>query len=145
MSGERGGEVSTKARSSAPGLEKVTTIEVETTKPDAKTTEELSESDNNQEIQEHLEHKLKVEELASLTQDRKERKTYANRIYWLIVAWLAMLFIVLGFQGFKPFRFEIGDKVLITLITGTTLNVIGIFLVVANYLFPRPPSNKQKP
>lgn len=33
--------------------------------------------------------------------------------------------------------FKLSDSVLIALIGGTTVNVIGLFLVVANYLFPR--------
>ena len=113
-----------------PGLEKVKAPAAESQKPDQETEQEL------------FDHKFKDEELQGLQQDRQERKTYANRIYWLIVVWLGMLFVMLGIQGFKPLNFSIDDKVLITLITGTTVNVIGIFLVVANYLFPRPPGSK---
>ncbi len=72
-----------------------------------------------------------------LEQDLTERKKYAGRIFWLIVGWIVAIFAVVGLQGFSYFGFSISDNVLITLIGGTTINVLGIFIVVANYLFPK--------
>lgn len=79
------------------------------------------------------------EELESAKQDRTERKRYASLIFGLICAWLVMLFAVLFFQGLAAFGFQLQDSVLLALIGGTTANVLGIFVIVAKYLFP---SNK---
>ena len=80
------------------------------------------------------------EEIKSLRQDRKQRRLFAQRIYWVVVAWLAVLFLVIGASGIKGtiFRFEISEKVLLMLIGSTTANVLGLFGVVLYYLFPKP-------
>jgi hypothetical protein len=95
------------------------------------------------------------EKLSSLKQDRAERKSYANRIFILISAWLLGVFVILILSGFGrpsdnhfivyckssfvvfPLTFSISDKVLMTLIGGTTATVLGLFAIVANYLFPK--------
>ena len=46
-----------------------------------------------------------------------------------------MLLFVQGWQSTTAF--DLSDNVLIVLITGTTVNVIGVFVVVMNYLFPK--------
>jgi len=71
-----------------------------------------------------------------LKQNLGERKKYASRVFWLIVAWLVGIFVVLGLQGFSLGEFNLSDNVLITLIAGTTGSVLGIFIVIAKYLFP---------
>ena len=76
------------------------------------------------------------EELKGLKQDREERKRYATRIFNLIAVWLFGIFFLLILAGFRPFGFHLGDTVLVSFIGGTTINVLGIFIVVAKYLFP---------
>lgn len=77
-------------------------------------------------------------ELASFTQDITERKKYAGRVFWLVVFWLLAVGAMLFMQGLKScFSFQLSDTVLITAITTTTASVVGIFLIVANYLFPK--------
>ena len=74
-----------------------------------------------------------------LEQDLTERKKYAGRIFWLVVGWIVAIFAVIVLQGFSDKTgFSISDNVLMTLIGGTTINILGIFIVVANYLFPKP-------
>ena len=68
--------------------------------------------------------------------DLGERKKYAFRIFALICVWLFALFVVLFFQGFSPWDFDLTNAVLLALIAGTTISVIGIFIIVAKYLFP---------
>ena len=80
--------------------------------------------------------KLRVE-IDSLDQDRIERKTYAGRVFWLVVAWLSSIGIILLLQGFGFKQFQLSDSVLLMLIGTTTGSVVGIFLIIANYLFPR--------
>jgi len=102
-----------------------------------------------------LESKIKAdtaaENLRSLVQDREERKNYANKSFKLVCRWLLGVFVILIFQGFlnQPIKlslfntlfdlsFKLPDSVLLAVVGGTTASVIGIFLVVANYLFPNP-------
>lgn len=59
----------------------------------------------------------------------------------LLCAWLLLLFVTLAAQGFRWGGFELTERVLLALIGGTTINVIGIFIVVMNYLFPKSPSD----
>lgn len=79
--------------------------------------------------------------LTGIVQDIEERQRYAGRIFWLVVAWLSGIFALLLLQGFfgPNHWFNLDDAVLIAAIGGTTINVIGIFIVVARYLFPRTP------
>jgi len=78
-----------------------------------------------------------------LRQDRKERRKYAERIFLLIVGWVFAILFIIIFKGFGSYYgFELSDKVLITLIGGTTISVLGIFVIVANYLFKQTPSHK---
>jgi len=71
-----------------------------------------------------------------LTQDRVERKTYANRIFYLVTAWLAVILVILLLQGFKSYGFNLDNSVLITLIGTTTGSIVAIFILVTKYLFP---------
>ena len=93
-------------------------------------------------------------ELQSFRQDTEQRKSFANRIFILIAIWLVAIFIVLllvGFLGegakisgtcfgkefvFAP-KFKLSDAVIIALIGGTTVNVLGILILVVQYLFPK--------
>lgn len=76
-------------------------------------------------------------EIENLDQDRDERKKYASRVFWLVVIWLAAIGMILMLQGFGIGKFDLSDSVLLMLIGTTTGSVVGIFLIVANYLFPR--------
>ena len=110
--------------------------------PDAAKDEELEFTDQ-------VELERKVAELQGLTQDIEERKIYARKIFRLIACWVAGVFIILMCQGFlgrsqqttdkngSKLGFNLSDSVLIAVVSGTTASVIGIFLVVANYLFPK--------
>jgi len=64
-------------------------------------------------------------------------------------AYIPYLRISLNFSeaecpGCWRFQFALSDKVLIAFITSTTASVIGIFYVVAKWLFPAPPPDKPK-
>lgn len=75
--------------------------------------------------------------LTSTQQDIAERRKYAGRVFWLVVFWIAGIFVLLLCEGFSSTTtFHLDDSVLIAAIGGTTINVIGIFIVVARYLFP---------
>jgi len=69
----------------------------------------------------------------SLEQDIRARKEYANKIFALICCWIVFLGIFLLLVGFSCIK--LSDGVLIAFIGGTTANVLGIFMIVAKYIF----------
>ena len=79
--------------------------------------------------------------IRQLEQNIAERKKYANRIFYLVCSWLCFvgaLVLLNGVQDWFTFiPFHLSDAVLIALITTTTINVIGVFLFVVRYLFPK--------
>jgi len=78
--------------------------------------------------------------IEGLGQDLRERKKYANRFFCMASAWLAWIVCLLFSQGTQSFfrlsSFHLSDVVVLAAIGATTVNVIGILYVVANYLFP---------
>jgi len=75
----------------------------------------------------------------------KARKRYANKIYRTVSWWLLGVAVFLVLQAFGLSK--LSDKVMITVIGGTTVNILGILAIVANFLFPKgglPLSQKQK-
>ena len=92
-----------------------------------------------QEIDAHEKEKKRLENI-SLKQDIYLRRKYAGRIYTLIVFWLVAVFILIILSGFGAVFgwFKLSTTVLTTIVGGTTINVLGIFYIVANYLFYRP-------
>jgi hypothetical protein len=69
----------------------------------------------------------------------KERRRYALWLFWLSVIWLIVILAFLLFAAIKTMfgiDFELSDAVLIALITTTTINVLGLFYIVARWLFP---------
>lgn len=77
-------------------------------------------------------------ELGSLRQDIRARRIYAALFYGLASAWVAVISLLLFFQGFGSghLRFRLSDSVLLAAIGSTTANIVGIIYLVANYLFP---------
>jgi hypothetical protein len=71
-----------------------------------------------------------------IKQDRKERRKYAHRIFCLICVWLGAVGLMIILQGFGALRFRLEATVVVTIVTTTTASVLGVFLIVANYLFP---------
>lgn len=84
----------------------------------------------------------------NLRQDMELRRTYSDRLFQILLGWLVFVggmvvgagtnleIEILGTQV----SFELSDTVLSVLLGTTTLNVIGLFLVVARYIFPQPKS-----
>jgi hypothetical protein len=109
-------------------------IETASSKPDEKTLDENEYYSQKVVIEIQLE-KLKTlrHHNAILEQNREERKKYARHIFSLTCIWAFLIFIFLFFVGFSLIK--ISDKVLITLITSTTVNFFGFFLLVVKYLF----------
>lgn len=74
-----------------------------------------------------------IEENEGLKQDRKQRKYFSICIFGFMCLYMAFaLFVVYRCGTFDLF---LSDKVLITLLSTTLANVIGVFNFVAKYLF----------
>jgi len=83
-----------------------------------------------------IENEKNLEELNSLIQDRKERKAFSSKLFIMLIIFLSSSLGILIMSGFEDYiDFKLSDAVLITLLTTTSANVIGIFLFVVRYLF----------
>ncbi len=84
--------------------------------------------------------KIKNKELAyKLEQLRKldtTRDSYIPRLFWLIVSWLVTVVVFIALAATLGERFNLSDNVLIAFITSTTVSVLGLFVIVARWLFP---------
>lgn len=70
------------------------------------------------------------------------RRTYAHRIFWLTLGWLSLVLLILGASGSSLQtlglnRFHLEDTVLIAFITTSSLQVLGLMVIVAKWLFPQ--------
>jgi hypothetical protein len=54
----------------------------------------------------------------------------------LVAAWIIAVFLLLILQGFSFLGFKLSDAVLLAAIDSTTVNVIGMLLIVLRNLFP---------
>ena len=74
-------------------------------------------------------------EADKIVQDNEGRRKFSWAIFYVMVLWIAaVLLIVIQCANTN---WHLSDSVLITLISTTTATVIGVFIVVANYLFNR--------
>lgn len=76
------------------------------------------------------------QELKELKDNHKLRHKYASRIFWLVAVWLAFVLVAVFMAGFDFLSFSLSKEVLITFISSTTINVVGLYVVVAKWLFP---------
>ena len=68
------------------------------------------------------------------------RRRYGRWILSLTSLWILAVLVVVFFQGFQyapGSKFYLPDSILITLLGTSTANVIGLLIIVANYLFPK--------
>lgn len=84
----------------------------------------------------HVANKLVNENIEDIQQNRIERKQYARWIFRFLVWYMAFVGFVLVLSGITVNHFFLSENVLLMLLGTTTANVIGIFIVVAKYLFP---------
>ena len=82
-----------------------------------------------------LELQLLKAQIRKFEDDNEGRREFSRSIFLVTVIWMFLvLMIVLQCARGK---WVLSDSVLIALITTTTATVIGIFIIVANYLFNR--------
>jgi hypothetical protein len=82
-----------------------------------------------------LELQLLKAQIRKFEDDNTGRREFSRSIFTVTVIWmfLVLMIIVQTASG----KWHLSDSVLIALITTTTANVIGVFIIVANYLFNR--------
>lgn len=72
-------------------------------------------------------------------QKTKERRLFSKWVKWVSSVWLALVLLILFFQGFgSEFKFfNLSDSVLITLLSTTTINVLGLSVIVLKGFFDK--------
>ena len=85
---------------------------------------------------EYYENELKKLEIRSKAQDIAMRKEYADKTFALVCLYMICVFILI-ILACTPADFNMSDNVLMVLLGTTTVNVIGLFAIVMNYLFPK--------
>ena len=73
----------------------------------------------------------------NLNQDRKERKKYANLLFWVVVIWLTVVISITIVSGFDSIKFSLDESVLIALISGASIGFIGALATIVKHLFRR--------
>lgn len=89
---------------------------------------------------------LDVANKANDDQRRRHREVLTPQLQIVAQGWMIFVAVVLIWQGFgsRIGFFNLSDKVLITLLTTTTINVLGLFLVALSYLYGPMTSLKRK-
>ncbi len=65
--------------------------------------------------------------------NQEARKKYAHRIFIITSGWLISVVGILLLAGFR--KIVLSDAILIALLGTTTVNVLGFFVIVIQYLF----------
>lgn len=79
---------------------------------------------------------IKLLDAKGKAQDIEMRKEYASLIFKFVSYYMFFVFMLLFLSG-SPSSFQMSDAVLLTLLGTTTATVISLFVIVANYLFPK--------
>lgn len=81
------------------------------------------------------ENDIRKEELKGRIQDREQRKEFAIKIYHFLCFYLSSVLFLIILSATPLIKFELTEAIIITLLTTTTANIIGIFILVVKYLF----------
>lgn len=73
------------------------------------------------------------EEIEGIKQDRKQRKIFGYVIFAFMCVYMLAVLVLVYLSGFDVVR--LSDGVVVTLVTTSLANVIGIFNFVVKYLF----------
>jgi hypothetical protein len=113
-------------------------------------------SDDEPTMPAHTAKKLRLDDLNDYY---SQRRKHIPRLFRGMVIWVVAVLGLVALSGFGPpfsaddhtdeglgwfalianwvFSFRLNDGVLIALVSGTTANIIGLFYVVAQYLYPK--------
>jgi len=73
--------------------------------------------------------------LTDLRQNTKLRRHFSWAIFGILSVWITAILVLVFLLGFGVVVFE--TSVIIAVLTSTTVSIIGIFLGVVAYLFPK--------
>jgi hypothetical protein len=108
------------------------------------TAEEIQSQELVRDEAKYLEDREKIERIADMSAARLQREQYAKQTFRVVVVWTSLVYALLLIQALAPVKYfhPFSDKVLIALLTTTTANFIGMFVIVLKYIFrlPEPPS-----
>jgi hypothetical protein len=74
--------------------------------------------------------------LNQLNDNHTLRLKYTGKIYGLVLCWLVGVVVCIAASGVGAWGFKLPEAVLIAFITSTTLNVLGLFVLVAKWMYP---------
>jgi hypothetical protein len=74
--------------------------------------------------------------------DNNLRRSFSNKIYFLLAGWMIFIAAIFTLNGIGLLEYSV--EVLITLLSSTTVTVVGIFMVVARNIFPLKGKNEEK-
>lgn len=81
---------------------------------------------------------LTEQEVSDRIQDREERKKYAKRTFVFLSVFTGTVLLTIILAGFSEVvGFKLEESVLIALITSSLATVVGIFILVMQYLFKK--------
>jgi hypothetical protein len=84
-----------------------------------------------------------ISQLNQQNDNHRLRLAYTGKIYGLVVGWLVCVLLCVACSGFSYKGFRLSDSVLLAFITSTTVTVVGLFVLVAKWMYPtadRPPT-----
>lgn len=87
---------------------------------------------SNEDIE--IERASRLEDLEGKKQDRHQRKLFAGALFIFMCLYMAIALLIVFLCGLG--KLLLSDAVLVTLLTTTLADVIGVFSFVAKYLFP---------
>jgi hypothetical protein len=119
------------------GLQTAQSTKVDTAEAVNEEKKELEEGRLHELEKQALELQLLKAQIQKFENDNESRREFSRNIFAVTVIWMFLVFMVVLQVAIGKWRLP--NSVLIALITTTTANVIGIFIIVANYLF-----NKEK-
>lgn len=66
----------------------------------------------------------------------KMKKSFAKKIFFFICIWSIFIISVIFFQGFNKFtNFKLNNAVLITLISSSFIQIVGLMYIVLKHIF----------
>ena len=116
-------------------LQTAQSTKVDTEEAAKEEQEELEQERLHELEKQSLELQLLKAQIQKFEDDNESRREFSRNIFTVTVIWMFLVLVVV--IQCAAGKWHLPDSVLIALITTTTANVIGIFIIVANYLFNR--------
>lgn len=79
---------------------------------------------------------LKKADLVTRAAERGLRETYASKVFRFLCSYSTVVFVILLFQGFGIWEFDLDRYVLLALVGSTAISVVGVVGFVVRGLFP---------